>query len=139
LFYRFLRLFRVNQQHNLFAAQMKMYWNIELHHTLTVLMSMFCIIRLMTRHSHSVLPMSFPFPFTYFPFIHLQVQPKDVERVKMLWHNVSVKWHNTITIQWLHNKILIITWKYNNLEYILFIRIKIFLNRIRCVRKKKSL
>jgi len=54
-------------------------------------MSMFGFIGLTAHHNHSVMPMSFPFPFTYFPFIHLQVQPKDMERVKTRWHNVSVK------------------------------------------------
>ena len=32
----------------------------------------------------------FPFPLILFPFIHLKVQPKDMQIVTMWWHNVSV-------------------------------------------------
>jgi hypothetical protein len=32
----------------------------------------------------------FPFPFIYLPFIHLKVQPKNVQTVTMWWNNLYV-------------------------------------------------
>jgi hypothetical protein len=64
---------------------------------------------------------------------HLSIcrsQPKDVKIVIMWWHNVSVKLQINDRIQWLHNKISVTSWNHYKQEYILFIRIKIFINRI---------
>ena len=75
----------------------------------------------------------YPFTFIYFPFINFKLQPKNVQTVRMWWHSLSVKlqlsnyknnYNTMITL-----KILSVKLKHNNLEYRLFIGIKIFLKR----------
>jgi len=67
----------------------------------------------------------------YFLFTQLKIQPKDMQIVIIGWHNVSVKLqlsNNRIQLQY-NDDIININYVKKNVEYILYIRIKIILNR----------